>query len=160
MFAEEREEIPAEELVDHRIAVVGMGPAAHPEVGIDDLSKEDLIRVFTGDVTNWSELGGNDVEVVLVNRPDSSGTRATFVEYGLDGAEPAEGVTEDSSNTVKQIISETEGAIGYLAFSYYTDDTVLPLTLDGVEQSDENVQSGDFPIWLTCTPIQRVSLKA
>jgi phosphate transport system substrate-binding protein len=147
VFAEEKEEIPADELVDHRIAVVGMGPAVHPEVGIEDISSEDLIKVFTGEVTNWSELGGEDVEITLVNRPDSSGTRATFVNYALDGAEPAEGITEDSSNTVKQIISETEGAIGYLAFSYYNDDSVLPLQLDGVEQTDENVTTGDYAVW-------------
>ncbi|WP_017726815.1 phosphate ABC transporter substrate-binding protein [Halalkalibacterium ligniniphilum] len=147
VFVEEKPEVDGSTLVDHRIAVVGMGPAVHPGVGLEDISKEDLIRVFTGEVTNWSELGGSDTEIVLVNRPDSSGTRAIFVQYGLDGAETAEGITEDSSNTVKQIIAETEGAIGYLAFSYYTDDTVTPLSVDGVEQTDENVQSGEYPIW-------------
>ncbi|MBM7838602.1 phosphate transport system substrate-binding protein [Alkalihalobacillus xiaoxiensis] len=148
VFAEEKEDIPAEDLVDHRIAVVGMGPAAHPEVGVEDLSTEDMISIFTGEITNWSELGGADQEIVLVNRPDSSGTRDTFVKYGLEDNEPASGITEDSSNTVRQIISETEGAIGYLAFSYYDESgAVLPLSVDGVEQTDENVMSGDFPIW-------------
>ncbi len=148
VFAEEKDDIPAEDLVDHRIAVVGMGPAAHPEVGVEDLSTEDMISIFTGEITNWSELGGADQEIVLVNRPDSSGTRDTFVKYGLEDNEPASGITEDSSNTVRQIISETEGAIGYLAFSYYDESgTVLPLSVDGVEQTDENVMSGDFPIW-------------
>ncbi|WP_077621494.1 phosphate ABC transporter substrate-binding protein [Sediminibacillus massiliensis] len=147
VFAEEKDGIPAEELVDHQVAVVGMTAAVNPEVGIEDISKEDLKKVFTGEITNWSELGGQDVEITLVNRPDSSGTRATFVKFGLDGETPAEGVTEDSSNTVKQIIADTEGAIGYLAFSYFTDDSVTPLSIDGVEATDENVQSGDFPIW-------------
>lgn len=147
VFAEEKEGIPADELVDHKVAVVGMTAAVHPGVGLEDISKEDLIKVFTGEITNWSELGGADVDVVLVNRPDSSGTRATFVTFGLDGATPAEGITEDSSNTVKKIISETEGAVGYLAFSYFTDDSVTPLSVDGVEASDENVQNGTFPIW-------------
>ncbi|GAF13344.1 LOW QUALITY PROTEIN: phosphate ABC transporter, periplasmic phosphate-binding protein PstS [Bacillus sp. JCM 19045] len=148
VFAEEKDDIPAEDLVDHRIAVVGMGLAAHPEVGVEDLSTEDMISIFTGEITNWSELGGADQEIVLVNRPDSSGTRDTFVKYGLEDNEPASGITEDSSNTVRQIISETEGAIGYLAFSYYDESgTVLPLSVDGVEQTDENVMSGDFPIW-------------
>jgi len=147
VFAEEKEGIPADELVDHKIAVVGMSAAVHPEVGITDISKEDLIKVFTGEIKNWKELGGADQEIVLVNRPDSSGTRATFVKYGLDGKEPAEGITEDSSNTVKKIISETEGAIGYLAFSYFTDDSVVALSIDGVEPTDENVQNGKFPIW-------------
>ncbi|SFA70815.1 phosphate transport system substrate-binding protein [Lentibacillus halodurans] len=147
VFAEEKDGIPADELTDHKVAVVGMAPVVHPDTGITDISKEDLIKVFTGEITNWSELGGNDQEIVLVNRPESSGTRATFEKFGIDGNTPAEGVTEDSSNTVKQIVSETEGAIGYLAFSYFTGDDVTPLSLDGVEANDENVQSGDYPIW-------------
>src|SRR5699024_5832190 len=144
IFAEEADSIPADELVDHKVAVVGMAATVHPDVGVDNLSKEDLIKVFTGEVTNWSELGGADQEITLVNRPDSSGTRATFVNFALDGATPAEGITEDSSNTVKKIIGETPGAIGYLAFSYLNDDTVTPLAMDGVEATDENVQSGDL----------------
>ncbi|SDN08228.1 phosphate ABC transporter substrate-binding protein [Sediminibacillus halophilus] len=147
VFAEEKDGIPADELVDHKVAVVGMTAAVNPGVGIDDISKEDLKKVFTGEITNWSELGGEDVDITLVNRPDSSGTRATFVNFGLDGETPAEGVTEDSSNTVKQIVSETEGAIGYLAFSYFTDDSVTAMAIDGVEPTDENVQNGEFPIW-------------
>ncbi|HYK74531.1 MAG TPA: substrate-binding domain-containing protein, partial [Pseudoneobacillus sp.] len=106
-----------------------------------------LIKVITGESTNWKELGGADAKIVLVNRPDSSGTRATFVKFGLDGKTPAEGITEDSSNTVKKIINETEGAIGYLALSYFTDDSVTPLSIDGVEATEENVTNGKFPIW-------------
>ncbi|MDC3413379.1 phosphate ABC transporter substrate-binding protein [Aquibacillus sp. 3ASR75-11] len=147
VFAEEKDGIPADELVDHKVAVVGITAAVNPEVGIDNLSKEDLIKVFTGEITNWSEVGGADQEITLVNRPDSSGTRATFVNFGLDGATPAEGITQDSSNTVKKIIGETPGAIGYLAFSYFTDDSVTPIAIDGVKATDENVQSGAFPIW-------------
>ncbi|MCM3765291.1 phosphate ABC transporter substrate-binding protein [Neobacillus niacini] len=147
VFAEEKEGIPADELVDHKVAVVGMTAAVNPKVGIEDITKEDLIKVFTGKITNWKELGGKDQKIVLVNRPDSSGTRAIFNKFALDGATPAEGITEDSSNTVKKIISETDGAIGYLAFSYFTDDKVTPLAIDGVEPTEENVQSGDFPVW-------------
>jgi phosphate transport system substrate-binding protein len=147
VFAEEKEGIPADQLVDHKVAVVGITAAVNPKVGIKDISKEDLIKVFTGKVTNWKEVGGKDQKIVLVNRPDSSGTRAVFNKFGLDGATPAEGITEDSSNTVKKIINETDGAVGYLAFSYFTDDTVTPLSIDGVKPTDENVQSGKFPIW-------------
>lgn len=147
VFAEEKEGIPAEELEDHKIAVVGMAPVVNPETGVKEISKADLIKVFTGEIKNWKELKGKDQKIVLVNRPDSSGTRATFVKYALDGKTPAEGVTEDSSNTVKKIISETEGAIGYLAFSYLSDDTVTALSVDGVEPKEENVIEGKFPIW-------------
>ncbi|MCM3569798.1 phosphate ABC transporter substrate-binding protein [Neobacillus mesonae] len=147
VFAEEKEGIPADQLKDHKVAVVGMTAAVNPKVGIKDIKKEDLIKVFTGKITNWKELGGADQKIVLVNRPDSSGTRAVFNKFALDGATPAEGITEDSSNTVKKIISETDGAIGYLAFSYFTDNAVTPLALDGVEATAENVQTGDFPVW-------------
>jgi len=147
VFAEEKEGIPADQLVDHKVAVVGMTAAVNPKVGIKDIKKEDLIKVFTGKITNWKELGGKDQKIVLVNRPDSSGTRAIFNKFALDGATPAEGITEDSSNTVKKIINETDGAVGYLAFSYFTDDSVTPLSIDGVEPTAENVQSGKFPVW-------------
>ena len=147
VFAEEKEGIPADQLVDHKVAVVGMTAAVNPKVGINDIKKEDLIKVFTGKITNWKELGGADQKIVLVNRPDSSGTRAVFNKFALDGATPSEGITEDSSNTVKKIINETDGAIGYLAFSYFTDDSVTPLAIDSVEPTAENVQSGKFPVW-------------
>jgi phosphate binding protein len=147
VFAEEKEGIPADQLVDHKVAVVGMTAAVNPKVGIKDIKKEDLIKVFTGKITNWKELGGADQKIVLVNRPDSSGTRAVFNKFALDGATPAEGITEDSSNTVKKIINETDGAVGYLAFSYFTDESVTPLAIDGVEPTAENVQAGEFPVW-------------
>ncbi|MFF2448579.1 phosphate ABC transporter substrate-binding protein [Neobacillus sp. NPDC058068] len=147
VFAEEKIPDKASELVDHKVAVVGMTAAVNPKVGIKDIKKEDLIKVFTGKITNWKELGGKDQKIVLVNRPDSSGTRAIFNKFALDGATPAEGITEDSSNTVKKIINETDGAVGYLAFSYFTDDAVTPLAIDGVEPNEENVQSGKFPVW-------------
>lgn len=147
VFAEEKEGIPANELVDHKVAVVGITAAVNPEVGVDNLSKKDLIKIFTGEIMNWADVGGADQEIVLVNRPDSSGTRDTFVNYALDGATPAEGITEDSSNTVRKIVQETPGAVGYLALSYFTDDSVVALSVDGVEATDENIQSGEFPIW-------------
>lgn len=147
VFAEEKEGIPADQLVDNKVAVVGITAAVNPKVGVKDISKEDLIKVFTGKITNWKDVGGKNQKIVLVNRPDSSGTRAVFNKFGLDGATPAEGITEDSSNTVKKIINETDGAVGYLAFSYFTDDAVTPLSIDGVKPTEENVQTGKFPIW-------------
>lgn len=134
-------------LVDNKVAVVGMTAAVNPKVGITDIKKADLIKVFTGKITNWKELGGPDQKITLVNRPESSGTRAVFNKFALDGATPAEGITEDASNTVKKIISETPGAIGYLALSYFTDNAVTQMSIDGVKATPENIQSGKFPVW-------------
>lgn len=146
IFAEEKEGIDAASLVDHRVAVVGMASVAHPEVGVDNLTKQQLIDIFTGKITNWKDVGGNDAEIVLVNRPQSSGTRATFFKFALDGNQEKDGITEDSSGTVRKIISETPGAIGYLAFSYF-DNSIKPLSLDGVAPTVENVTTNEFPIW-------------
>ncbi|UYO34468.1 phosphate ABC transporter substrate-binding protein [Bacillus zhangzhouensis] len=147
VFAEEKDGIDAKALKDHKVAVVGMAAAVNPEVGVKDITKDELKKIFTGKIKNWKELGGKDQKITLVNRPDSSGTRATFVKYALDGAKPAEGITEDSSNTVKKLIAETPGAIGYLAFSYLTDDKITPLSIDGVKPEESNVESGKYTIW-------------
>ncbi|MHA4766063.1 phosphate ABC transporter substrate-binding protein [Bacillus altitudinis] len=147
VFAEEKDGIDAKALKDHKVAVVGMAAAVNPEVGVKDITKDELKKIFTGKIKNWKELGGKDQKITLVNRPDSSGTRATFVKYALDGATPAEGITEDSSNTVKKLIAETPGAIGYLAFSYLTDDKITPLSIDGVKPEESNVESGKYKIW-------------
>ncbi|PRO42829.1 phosphate ABC transporter substrate-binding protein [Bacillus sp. LLTC93] len=147
VFAEEKDGIDAKALTDHKVAVVGMAAAVNPEVGVKDITKDELIKIFTGKIKNWKELGGKDQKITLVNRPDSSGTRATFVKYALDGATPAEGITEESSNNVQKIIAETPGAIGYLAFSYLKDDKITPLSIDGVKPEESNVESGKYTIW-------------
>lgn len=144
VFAEERN---ITGLDDNKVAVVGITAAINPKIGIKNIKKADLINVFTGKTTNWKDLGGPDQKITLVNRPDSSGTRAVFNKFALEGATPAEGITEDASNTVKKIINETPGAIGYLAFSYLNDNAVTGLSIDGVAPTAENVISGKFPVW-------------
>jgi len=147
IFAEEKEGIDASQLVDHKVAVVGIAAAVNPNVGVDNLTSQQLIDIFTGKITNWKDVGGADVKVTLVNRPKSSGTRATFIQFGLKGQEEAEGVTQDSSGTVRKIINETPGAIGYLAFSYIDGQTVKGISLDGEAPTAENVTNNKYPIW-------------
>ncbi|MDN3955636.1 phosphate ABC transporter substrate-binding protein [Sporolactobacillus laevolacticus] len=149
VFAESKSNIDAKALKDYQVAVVGMTAAVNPKAGVKNLSKKDLQAVFTGKVKNWKEVGGKDLKITLVNRPDGSGTRATFDQFALDNKTPAEGITQDSTNTVKKIISETPGAIGYMALSYFTanDSSVVKLSIDGVEANVDNVASGKFPVW-------------
>ncbi len=149
MFAEAKDGIDASKLTDHKVAVVGMTAAVNPDAGVKNLSKDQLQKVFTGKVTNWKQVGGNDVPIKLVNRPDGSGTRATFDQFGLDNKKPADGITQDSSNTVKKIIQDTKGAIGYEAFSYFDKDNskMVKLSIDGVKPTEENITNGKFPVW-------------
>lgn len=138
----------AKELVDHQVCVVGFATVVNKNVKVDNLTKQQLIDIFTGKITNWKEVGGDDMKIVIINRPKSSGTRATFKKYALDGKEEAEGkaLTEDSSGTVKKTIADTEGAISYLALSY-VDESIKMLKYEGVEAKVENITSGKYPIW-------------
>ncbi|MCC3381589.1 phosphate ABC transporter substrate-binding protein PstS family protein [Paenibacillus farraposensis] len=148
VFAKEKLESGADELVDHKVAVVAMSTVVNPKVGVTDLKKDQLVQIFTGKITNWKEVGGADQKIVIVNRPSSSGTRATFEKYALgQKTEDLPGsIQEDSSGTVKKLVAETPGAIGYLALSYI-DNTVTALKYDSVEANVENVEQGKYPVW-------------
>lgn len=137
-------------LTDHEVALVAMAPVVSKDLDIDNLTTDQLIQVFTGKVTNWKDVGGPDEDIVLVTRPSSSGTRATFKKYALNGEEEAsnQALETDDSGTLTQTVATTEGAIGYVALSYLTDNTDLKaVSIDGVEPSLKNVYSGDYKVW-------------
>ena len=146
VFADEKDGVDASKLVDHKVAVVGMAPVVNKDAGVTDLSQQELIDIFTGKVKNWSELGGADQEISVINRASGSGTRATFEKWGLDGAETIQTQEQDSSGTVRKIVAESPGAISYLALSYL-DDSIQALSLDGVEATPENIADNKWPIW-------------
>lgn len=146
VFAEERDGVDASKLVDHKVAVVGMAPIVNKDTGVKDITKQELIDIFTGKITNWNEVGGKDQKINVVNRANGSGTRATFEKWGLDGATPIQSQEQDSSGTVRQLVSQTPGAISYLAFSYL-DDSTQALSIDGVEPKEENVADNSWKIW-------------
>ncbi|WP_346674631.1 phosphate ABC transporter substrate-binding protein [Enorma phocaeensis] len=154
VFAEEKvdDESQLEGLVDNQVCIVGMGPIVNANVDIDDITTEQLAGIFTGQITDWSEVGGTAGTINVINREAGSGTRATFEAAVLQGAEvPADftPVAEvDSSGTVVEQVAATEGSISYVAFNYYeTNEGIKALNVDGVEPTQENVETGDFNIW-------------
>ena len=151
VFAEEKLENKddAKKLKDNKVAVVGMGPVVHPDVKVDDLTIDQLKGIFTGNVTNWKEVGGDDKEIVVINRAAGSGTRATFENAVLGGDKVPEDFKpqeQDSSGTVVKMVAQTPNSISYLAFSYFSDD-VKALKVGGVEPKDKNVETNDWTIW-------------
>ena len=126
-----------------------MGPIVNKDVTVDDLTIDQLKSIFTGEVTNWKEVGGADAAITVINRASGSGTRATFEAAVLgdtkvpDTFKPQE---QDSSGTAAKMVASTPGAISYLAFSYY-DDTVKALKVGGVEPKEANVEDNSWTIW-------------
>ena len=147
------DETAAKELVDHQVCVVTMAPIVNKDVaeaGVKSLTKEQLISIFTGKTTNWKDVGGPDENIVLVTRPESSGTRATFQKYALDGNEEASNTSmeTDDSGVLLTNVKSTNGAIGYVALSYLTGDAgVATVAIDGAEPTLENTYAGKYPVW-------------
>ncbi|MGM0237795.1 phosphate ABC transporter substrate-binding protein PstS [Enterococcus sp. AZ103] len=146
LFAEEKDGIDASKLVDHRVAVVGITPIVNKKVGVKNISLNNLRKIFLGEITNWKDVGGKDQEIVILNRASGSGTRSTFEKWVLDGQTAIQAQEQDSSGMVRQIVTDTPGAISYTAFSYVTDD-VQTLSIDNVEPTDENVANNAWKIW-------------
>ena len=152
VYAEEKlEPEQCEGLVDNQVCIVGMGPIVNAEVDVDNLTLDQLKGIFLGQITDWSEVGGTAGTIQVIQREAGSGTRATFEaavlggEVAPDSFRPVAEV--DSSGTVVEQVAATAGSISYVAFNYMENDGVKALTVDGVEPTQANVESGDFTIW-------------
>jgi phosphate transport system substrate-binding protein len=127
-----------------------MAAVVNKALGIDNLTTQQLIDIFTAKVTNWSEVGGPDMDILLVTRPTSSGTRALFKTWALQGNEEAsnQALETDDSGTLLETVQNNEGAIGYVALSYLVNnDSVQAIAIDGVAPTLENTYNGTYPVW-------------
>lgn len=152
VFAEEKlEAADAEKLVDHEVAVVGMGPVVSKNVTVDDLTLEQLKGIFSGAITNWSEVGGEDLPIQLVNRDEASGTREAFKSIIMDGAPfDRRAAVLSGTGQVRDVVSRTRGAIGYISMGFveskYAQTQVRAISVNHVEPSEKTVASGGYPI--------------
>ena len=122
-------------IADNKVCIVGMAPIVNADVTIDDIKLEDLKKIFTGEIANWSEVGGANAPITVINRASGSGTRATFEDVVLAGAKVPDSFKpqeQDSSGTAAKMVASTPGAISYVAFSYF-DSSFKALKVDGVE---------------------------
>ena len=145
-----KDEEKAAGLKETQIAIDGIAVITNKNNTVKDLTLEQVKDIYTGKITNWKEVGGADEAIVLITRPESSGTRATFKKYALDGASEAsnKSMETDDSGVLLQNVKTTKGAIGYVALSYLVSNPgVDTVSIDGVEPTLENTYAGKYPVW-------------
>jgi phosphate transport system substrate-binding protein len=139
------------DLVDHQVAVVIFAVIVNKGVGVTNLTTDQLKGIYAGTFTNWNQVGGPNLPIVVVSRPASSGTRATFQKFILGGPEKIKGpssLTTDSTGTVITEVSSTNGAIGYAASGpAKANSGVTIVTIDGNAPSSTTVESNTYKFW-------------
>jgi len=119
------------------------------DAGVTILTKDQVKKVYNGEITNWKELGGPDDQILVVAREQGSGTRDTFNEdiMGSKAAEtPGVNTVAGSNAEVRTAITGSDKAIGYLGFSYAEDGQVGMITLDGVAPSANTIKDGSYEL--------------
>lgn len=134
------EEEKASGLKETIIAYDGIVVVTHPTNQVQNLTLEQVKQIFTGEVTNWKELGGEDLEIVVVSREDGSGSRDAFQEIvGYTSGELVRSALIASGNgNIKTTVATNKHAVGFISFEYI-DSSISTLNINGVEATAENV---------------------
>ena len=140
-----KDEEKAEGLIETVLAYDGIAMVVNPENPVSDLTVEQIAAIYTGEITNWKEVGGNDAEIVLIGREAGSGTR--------DGFESITGTAESckyrqeltSTGDVIATVASNPDAIGYASLAALKD-TVKALSVSGVTPTEETVKDGSYVI--------------
>ena len=129
------------------VAYDGIALLVNPNNPVKNISLDDVRKIYTGEITNWKELGGKDSPIVVVSREEGSGTRDAFQEIvGYKSEELKKDATiSDGSGAVKTTVAGNENAIGFASFEYI-DNTVSALSVNDVEPTAENVKAGQYKI--------------
>jgi phosphate transport system substrate-binding protein len=140
------EEIGKYGLVMHKWAIDGVAPVVNPKNSVTELTAEQLQDIFSGKVANWKELGGEDRAINLYDRDAASGTREVFWKKGLKNIEVSSKANVVPSNgAMKTAVSGDPYSIGFVSVGHI-DDSVAPVTLDGVRPTLDNVKNGSYAV--------------
>ena len=140
-----KDEEKAKGLVENVVAIDGIAVVVDKANPVEDITKDQLAQVYSGQITNWKDLGGSDQQIVVIGREASSGTRGAFEELLKleDKCKYAQEI--DSTGAVMAKVAATPGAIGYVSLDVI-DDTVHTLKIDGAEATEENIKAGTYAL--------------
>jgi phosphate transport system substrate-binding protein len=124
----------------------GLAIITHPDTGLRDLTSDQLRRIYQGQITRWSELGGEDIPLIVISREDGSGTRAAFEHLVMgDRITALSAQVVSSSAAMVASVAQQPGSIGYVSMSY-VDDRVRALRIDGSTLSADTVLDNTYPL--------------
>ena len=130
-------------VVENIIAIDGIAVVVNSSSEVSNVTKDELIKIYTGEIKNWKQLGGKDENIVVLGREAGSGTRSAFEELlGIEDMCVYAGEI-DSTGGVKAKVASTEGTIGYVSLDV-VDETIKALSLDGVEATEANIKAGSY----------------
>ncbi len=129
--------------MENIVAIDGIAVITDKNNSVSDITSENLARVYRGEITNWSEIGGEDQPIVVIGREAGSGTRDAFEELMEVEDECSYAQELDSTGAVLAKVASTPGAIGYVSLDV-VDDTVIGVKIDGVEPTEEQILAGKY----------------
>ena len=130
-------------LVETVVALDGIAIVVNPENPVSDLDIDTIAKIYTGEITNWKDVGGNDAEIVLIGREAGSGTRDGFesITKTKDACQYRQELT--STGDVITTVSQNPNAIGYASLAAIKD-SVKALTVNGVAPTEATVKDGTY----------------
>ncbi len=155
VFASEKlDATTAATLTDHQVAVVAFTLATSNDLAgkVDNLTSDEITKIFTGETTNWSQIGGPNEPITVINRPTASGTRSTFDKWVLKGTKETAGqtLTEDNTGAVATAVKATPGSIGYISIGFVTGSNkgdLHPICIDGGKAVAADISAGKYQFW-------------
>lgn len=133
-------------LVKHLLARDGIAIVVAPSNPVTNLTKDQVIAIFSGNITNWSQVGGANKAVDVVAREEGSGTRTAFQDLVMGKVLiKTDAILQNSNGSVKTAVSNDPQAIGFISMGY-VDSSVKALAINGVAATEENAKNGTYPI--------------
>ena len=130
----------------HVVAMDGIAVVINPSNPVRALTKEQLKKIFTGGISDWSQIGGSGGRIVVVSRDSASGTFEAFNNLALDKAKVRpDALLQASNQAVGTAVAKTPGAIGYVGLGYLTD-SIKAIPINGIAATKETVLSGEYPL--------------